>query len=750
MLQTTPFLLLLMAFLADWDSLEMVATLGGKDLPLLYRISAVWGGRAGPLLMWCAWMALGTHLLSNTTGVQNLSLRLSVGFTGTLIGLSVLLDPFAPATGISDQLNPLLQTDLMVIHPPIVFAFYTLCIIPALVSVSGSILGSDQTSIHEATLPWSRAAFVVGTAGIGLGGLWAYTVLDWGGYWAWDPVETASFLPWIGLVAVLHARSQNKKAAVVSNPSIVIAVGALAMHATLVTRANGVWASVHSFAADGAGSDSADPYLRIISLFNDGAAGIEVMVYLIITCLFGCFILRNLLKNQSNQLKRDGRVSMREGSPIISTSLMIAVLIIGLFSGSVLLLLLTLGLMTLIVQGDSDESNPVWIFSGVALYLFASWSWMASLSEAILGMAVFLLPWVLSTPKETEAIGIDRLLRPRSQNMFVRTIPWFGAMGYLGLTWMLLTAEIDGTSLEAHEVFGAPFIAALAIGLMVYSWGIKSNGRIGLFVIFAAMLISITSGLLSNSIDLPGDPDSYLTDELSRGQVAGFLLALIVFSIPPSIGEMLRVIKKSRASSSSILPTRWSKPNLRTVGSSIAHVGILFLLFGHVLTTTLVDRTDPSHLVTLVKDQPVEHAGHVLTFTGLEIIDSSDPDYDYSTADGIVKFHVDVSDENGNYIDTVTPGILRFDTPSGAVIPRSEVDRMGRLTGDLMFILDIQQANRVITNMMLGEIDDVDRVGVTVYDLKGSHMVWFGWFFLLLGGSFATFSSRDLFSATTD
>ena len=218
----------------------------------------------------------------------------------------------------------------------------------------------------------------------------------------------------------------------------------------------------------------------------------------------------------------------------------------------------------------------------------------------------------------------------RDRNMFVRTIPWFGAMGYLGLTWMLLTAEIDGTSLEAHEVFGAPFIAALAIGLMVYSWGIKSNGRIGLFVIFGAMLIAITSGLLSEAIDLPGDPESYLTDEISRGQVAGFLLALILFSIPPSIGEMLRVIKRSRSSGSSIIPTRWSNPNLRAVGSSIAHVGILFLLFGHVLTTTLVDRTDPSHLVTLVKDQPVEHAGYVLSFTGLEIIDSGDPDYDYS------------------------------------------------------------------------------------------------------------------------
>ena len=212
------------------------------------------------------------------------------------------------------------------------------------------------------------------------------------------------------------------------------------------------------------------------------------MVYLIITLLFGCFILRNLLKNQSYQLKLNGRISMREGSPVISASLMIAVLIVGLFSGSVLLLFLTLGLMALIVEGDSDESNPVWIFSGVAMYLFASWSWMASLTQAIIGMAVFLLPWVLSTPKETDATGMKRVLSTRRQNMFVRSIPWFGAMGYLGLTWMLLTAEIDGTSLEAHEVFGAPFIAALAIGLMVYSWGIKSNGRIGLFVIFLSLI----------------------------------------------------------------------------------------------------------------------------------------------------------------------------------------------------------------------------------------------------------------------
>ena len=571
-----------------------------------------------------------------------------------------------------------------------------------------------------------------------------------GGYWAWDPVETASFLPWIGLVAVLHARSQSDKRALASSPSIVIAVGALAMHATLVTRANGVWASVHSFAADGVGSESSDPYLRIVSLFGEGAAGVEVMAYLIITVLFGLAILRNLMKNQSAALSNQGRSSMRKTTPTLSIFLVTAVIIIGVLSGSVLLLSLSMGLMVLVIEGDGDDADPVWIFSGVALYLFASWSWMAPLSLSIMGMAVFLLPWVLSSPKDAEGIPIERLVNARSQNAFARSTPWFGAMGYLALTWMLLTAEIDGTSLEAHEVFGAPFVAALAIGLIFHSWGIRSNGKTGLFVVLGILLLSITSGLMSDKIALPGDADRYLTEELTRGQVSAFLLTLVIFSIPSSIGEMIRALRKSKTASASAPPFNRSNRGLRSVGSSIAHVGILLLLFGHVLTTTLVDRTDPSHLVTLVKDQPVEHEGYILTFTGLEILDSSDPGYGYSIADGLVRFHIDVADLEGEFIDEVSPSILRFDTPSGAIIPRSEVDRVTQLDGDLMFILDIQQANRVITNMMMGEIDEVDRVGVTVYDLKGSHMVWFGWILLLIGGSLPMLSKRKLFIGPTD
>jgi len=748
--QVAPFMLLLLAFLRDWDTLDLVDRLGGSDLPILYRISAVWGGRAGPLLMWCFWMAAGSQIFAKFNQSDVISLRLIIGFTGILLTISAMLDPFAPSEGITDQLNPLLQTDLMVIHPPVIFAFYTLCIIPALISISSSLEDRDQVDVHDRIIPWARAAFVIGTAGIGLGGLWAYTVLDWGGYWAWDPVETASFLPWIGLVAVLHSRSQSTRSSRRVNPSIVIGVGALAMHATMVTRANGVWASVHAFAADGAGSESSDPYLRIISLANDGVAGVEVITYFVITCLFSLVILRNLIRFEANDLRKLGRESMRERKPLQSALLVIAVVLIGILSSSTLLLFTSLALMILIIEGDHEEPKTVWIFSGVALYLFASWSWMASLPQAVSGMAVFLVPWVVASPQEVEEVQLKRYINPRFQSRIAKSYPWFGAVGYLGLTWMLLTAEIDGTSLEAHEVFGAPFAAALAIALMVYSWGRRSNGNVGLLMIAGTLVISVAVGLNSHRILLPGDADRFLTDELTRGQVAGFLLSCTVLAMPPVLGEMFRSLRRSTRNSQTVVPTKWSSPNLRWVGSSIAHVGILMLLLGHILTTTMIDRTDPAHLVTLVRDQPVEHSGYTLTFTGLDVINSTDSDYEYSVADGMVEFNIEVADLDGNYIDTVSPGILRFDSPSGSVIPRSEVDRSSQLGGDLMFILDIQQANRVITNLMLGEIQDVDRVGVTVYDLKGSHLVWVGWILLLIGGSFAYLSKGNLLRSPTD
>ena len=104
-----------------------------------------------------------------------------------ILFISLLLQPFEfDPDATRHELNVYLQTDLMVIHPPIVFSFYALCLLVGSIALEGMINGSKHRSIHEEQLPAARAAFFAGTVGIGLGGLWAYTVLDWGGDWAWD------------------------------------------------------------------------------------------------------------------------------------------------------------------------------------------------------------------------------------------------------------------------------------------------------------------------------------------------------------------------------------------------------------------------------------------------------------------------------------------------------------------------------------------------------------------------------------
>jgi cytochrome c-type biogenesis protein CcmF len=197
-----PFVALASRFIVNDTTILHVALNGGEDLPLKYRFAATWAAREGPLLMWAAWMGLvawwfGRPLASELEQTHHLRLRLMHGFTLLLLLISMTLDPFAenPLGLRGAGLNELLQTDLMVIHPPLVFLAYSLCI--ALAATSLAILQyDDDADIDKRMLHQTRPGLLIATLGIGLGGLWAYMVLDWGGYWAWDPVETGSFLPW--------------------------------------------------------------------------------------------------------------------------------------------------------------------------------------------------------------------------------------------------------------------------------------------------------------------------------------------------------------------------------------------------------------------------------------------------------------------------------------------------------------------------------------------------------------------------
>jgi len=742
--QTSPFIFLVLAFIYDFSSLKLVTEYGGADLPILYRISAVWGGRAGPLLLFAALLSIVTWFMTEKDALDY-DVRIMHSFTLGILLISWFLGPFADSAGVTpSELNPLLQTDLMVIHPPVVFFYYSLCLATAAAAMGGIISGKSAKEIHESQLHWARAAFFAGTIGIGLGGLWAYTVLDWGGYWAWDPVETGSILPWFALLLIIHARSTHDSSnSIKISPALGLISGALAIHATLVTRANGVWASVHAFAADGLGTDSQDPYVRILYIIDSSAIGFELASYMFAILLLGFITIYFLVKQQIETLHSADKKIFFEENRDFSIILLIVICAISIWIESSAIAILGISIMILLITSDSEEPSLPWIFSGVILMFYASWSSSATIPQAIAGMSPFLIVWLLSDDDD-----LDSLLLPfknkSARIKFARAITWYGTAAYLLLTWILLTVEIDGTNLEAHEFYGAPFIGLLAIGLSMYTWGKSVDIKTGNLLLSLVFIFSIILGIFADDFDLPGDPSLLFASSFSRGAVSIFLLSWLVFAIPPNLRQLYITLSNTvpRIREDGILH-RKNSSRLRLLGSHLSHFGILLLLVGHVFTTTLIDRSDPSHLVTLSKDQPIQHDGYEFTFTEVELISLESEDYDYSVGDGYLGVVIEMR-KNGELIDTLHPGILRFDSPSGQVTPRSEPDRHVGLFGDTIIILDIFQSNDLLNAMMFRETSEVDRIRVTVHDLQGSHAVWFGWILIILGGGLAFASSPKI------
>ena len=749
--QIFPFIFLVFAFISDFSSLKLVTEYGGADLPLLYRISAVWGGRAGPLLLFAALLSIVTWLMTEKDTLDY-DVRIMHGFTLGILVISWFLDPFADSAGvIPSELNPLLQTDLMVIHPPVVFFYYALCIATAAVAMGGVISGKSAKDIHESQLHWARAGFLAGTIGIGLGGLWAYTVLDWGGYWAWDPVETGSILPWFALLLIIHARSTHDSSKSIKiSPALGLISGALAIHATLVTRANGVWASVHAFAADGLGTDSQDPYVRILYIIDSSAIGFELASYMFAIVLLGIIAVYFLVKQQIDTLHLEDKKTFFETQKQFSILLIIVICAISIWIESTAVGVLATSIMILLITTDSKEPSLPWIFSGVILMFYASWSSSATIPQAIAGMSPFLVIWLLSDDDD----DFESLLLPfknKSARMkFARAITWYGTAAYLLLTWLLLTVEIDGTNLEAHEFYGAPFIGLLAIGLSMYTWGKSVDMKTGNSLLSLVFIFSILLGIYADDFDLPGDPSLLFASSFSRGAVSLFLLSWLMFAIPPNARQLyITLVNVAPKLKKDGFLNRKNSSRLRLLGSHLSHFGILLLLVGHVFTTTLIDRSDPSHLVTLSKDQPVQHDGYEFTFTEVELISLESEDYDYPVGDGYLGVVIEMR-KNGELIDTLHPGILRFDSPSGQVTPRSEPDRHVGLFGDTIIILDIFQSNDLLNAMMFRETSEVDRIRVTVHDLQGSHAVWFGWILIILGGGLAFASSPKISRQNTN
>jgi len=254
------FAILTHAFVLQDFSVQYVAENSNSLLPWYYRYTAVWGAHEGSLLLWALILAVWTALvarfsrrlpgevIARVLGVMGL---ISVGFLAFLIFTS---NPFArllPAAAEGRDLNPLLQDPGMIIHPPMLYLGYVGFSVPFAFAIAALLGGNVDARWLRWTRPWTNVAWAFLTIGIALGSWWAYYELGWGGWWFWDPVENASFMPWLAGTALLHSQAVTEKRGSFRGWTLLLAIAAfsLSLLGTFLVR-SGVLTSVHAFAAD--------------------------------------------------------------------------------------------------------------------------------------------------------------------------------------------------------------------------------------------------------------------------------------------------------------------------------------------------------------------------------------------------------------------------------------------------------------------------------------------------------------------
>ena len=261
------FLLMLSSFVAlAWSfyvndfSVQYVAAHSNSQLPTLFRFGAVWGGHEGSLLLWVFMLSgwtvavaqysrtLDDAMVARVIGV------LGLVTTGLLLFILFTSNPFdrlLPAAENGRDLNPLLQDPGLIFHPPMLYMGYVGFAVAFAFAIAALLSGRLDAAWARWSRPWTTAAWVFLTLGIALGSWWAYYELGWGGWWFWDPVENASFMPWLLGTALLHSLAVTEKRGSFKSWTVLLAIGAfsLSLLGTFLVR-SGVLTSVHAFATD--------------------------------------------------------------------------------------------------------------------------------------------------------------------------------------------------------------------------------------------------------------------------------------------------------------------------------------------------------------------------------------------------------------------------------------------------------------------------------------------------------------------
>jgi len=257
---TFAFVCLVYAFVSNDFSVAYVASNSNSTLPVYYRVSGTWGGHEGSLLLWTQMLVLWTlavalfsrqlpqETVARVLGVMGL---ISVGFLCFMLFTSDPFDRLLPAAADGNDLNPLLQDFGMIVHPPLLYMGYVGFSVAFAFAIAALMGGQLDAAWARRSRPWTLVAWMFLTLGIFLGSFWAYYELGWGGWWFWDAVENASFMPWLVGTALIHSLAVTEKRGSFKNWTVLLAIMAfsLSLLGTFLVR-SGVLTSVHAFATD--------------------------------------------------------------------------------------------------------------------------------------------------------------------------------------------------------------------------------------------------------------------------------------------------------------------------------------------------------------------------------------------------------------------------------------------------------------------------------------------------------------------
>ena len=254
------YVVLTWAFVSQDFSVRYVAANSNTLLPMVYRFTAVWGSHEGSLLLWIlilvVWNALVARfsrdlpepVMARVLGVLGI---VSFGFLAFLIFTSNPFERLLPSPPEGRDLNPLLQDPGMIIHPPMQYIGWAGFSVPFAFAIAALLDGRIDARWLRWVRPWTNVAWAFLTIGIALGSWWAYYELGWGGWWFWDPVENAAFMPWLVGAALIHSQAVTEKRGSFAGWTLLLAIASfsLSLMGTFLVR-SGVLTSVHAFAAD--------------------------------------------------------------------------------------------------------------------------------------------------------------------------------------------------------------------------------------------------------------------------------------------------------------------------------------------------------------------------------------------------------------------------------------------------------------------------------------------------------------------